>query len=198
MINTPILLYRPSRFAARKNVPQGSCPFLTKWASRLLTSSMYQLAVSPQSSTQRSASRCPFITNLLTDFCLILDAFGMQLNASSTVEGILSDWCRFFKDRWIDFAHLTILSFHRLNGSRIDDTALAANPQVLLPIVNGAVDGCQKQDVKFACVQCTLDFTTVAGLITIYPYPASTTIHASYYIELPQGSCALTNGAGAP
>ncbi len=98
----------------------------------------------------------------------------------------------------MDFAHLTILSSHRSNGDKIDDTTLAANPQVLLPIMNGAVAGCQKQDVKFVCVQCTLNFTTAVGLITIYPYPASTTICALYYIELPQGSHTLMNGAGAP
>jgi hypothetical protein len=137
-------------------------------------------------------------TNLPTDFCLILNAFSMQLNASLTVEGILSDWHRFFKDQWMDFAHLTIISFHRSNGDRIDDTTLAANPQVLLSIVNGAVVGCRKQDVKFARMQCTLYFTTVAGLNMIYPYPASTTIRASYYIKLPQSSRTLTNDAGAP
>jgi hypothetical protein len=137
-------------------------------------------------------------TNLRTNFCLILDVFGMQLNASLTVGGILSDWRQIFKDQWMDFAHLTILSFYRSNGDRIDDTTLATNPKVLLPIMNGALAGCQKQDVKFVCMQCTLDFATAAGLIAIDPYPASTTIRASYYIELPQGSCALTNGAGAP
>jgi hypothetical protein len=46
------------------------------------------------------------LTNLPTDFCLNLDAFGVQLNASLTVKGILSNWRRFFKDRWMDFVHL--------------------------------------------------------------------------------------------
>jgi hypothetical protein len=78
----------------------------------------------------------------------------------------------------MDLAHLTIPSFHRLNGDRIDDTTLTSDPQVLLPIMNGAVAGCQKQDVKFVRVQCTLDFTTSVVLITIHPYPASTIIHA--------------------
>jgi hypothetical protein len=52
------------------------------------------------------------LTNLLADFSLILDAFGTQLNASLTVKGIMSDWRHYFKDRWMDFGHLTILSFH--------------------------------------------------------------------------------------
>jgi hypothetical protein len=82
------------------------------------------------------------LTNLPMDFCLILNAFGTQLNASLMVEGILSNWRWFFKDQWMDFVHLTILSFHRSNGNRIDNTTLAADPQVLLPIVNGAVAEC--------------------------------------------------------
>jgi hypothetical protein len=53
------------------------------------------------------------LTNPLMDFCLILDVFGAQLDASLTVKGILSNWCWFFKEQWMDFAPLTILSFHR-------------------------------------------------------------------------------------
>jgi hypothetical protein len=75
------------------------------------------------------------LTNLPADFSLILDAFGWQLNASLMVEGIMSDWCHYFKDRWMDFGNLTILSFHQLDGDRIDDTTVAANPQVLLPLL---------------------------------------------------------------
>jgi hypothetical protein len=52
------------------------------------------------------------LTNLPADISLILDAFGMQLNASSMVKGIMSDWRHYFKDHWMDFSHLTLLSFH--------------------------------------------------------------------------------------
>ena len=52
------------------------------------------------------------LTNLSADFSLILDAFGTQLNASLMVEGIMRYWRRYFKDRWMDFCHLTFLSFH--------------------------------------------------------------------------------------
>jgi hypothetical protein len=51
------------------------------------------------------------LTNLPADFSLNFDAFGAQLNASLTVEGIMSDWRHYFKDRGMDFGHLTILSF---------------------------------------------------------------------------------------
>ena len=38
------------------------------------------------------------LENLPTNLRLIMDAFGAQLNASSTVEGILSNWRRFFRN----------------------------------------------------------------------------------------------------
>jgi hypothetical protein len=104
------------------------------------------------------------LANLPVDFSLILDAFGVQLNASLMVKGIMSDWCCYFKDRWMDFSHLTILSFHQSDGDRIDNTTIAANPQVLLPVVDGALATCRKQDVKFVQVQFTMDFATAPDI----------------------------------
>jgi hypothetical protein len=43
------------------------------------------------------------LKDLPTDLRLIIDVFGSQLNASSTVEGILSNWRQFFHKRWMDF-----------------------------------------------------------------------------------------------
>ena len=50
------------------------------------------------------------LKDLPTDFRLVIDAFGAQLNASSTVEGILSDWRRFFQVSWMDFSHSSLKS----------------------------------------------------------------------------------------
>jgi hypothetical protein len=47
--------------------------------------------------------------------------------------------------------------------------------------------------VQFVQVQCTLDF---APLITVDPYPVSSTLHELYYIELPQSSQGVMNGSG--
>ncbi len=104
--------------------------------------------------------------NLPTDLRLIMDAFGTHLNVSATVEGILSDWRRFFQERWLDFAHLTILSFHNSKDDQIDTTTTATDNQVLLPVVNGRVADCRKEDVRYVRVQCVVDFST---LITIDP-----------------------------
>jgi hypothetical protein len=134
------------------------------------------------------------LKDLPTDFRLVIDAFGAQLNSSSTVEGILSDWRRFFSERWMDFSYLTILSFHQSSGDRIDDTTTPGDPAILLPIIDGAYANCRKQDVRFVRVQCNLDFNE---LTTTDTYPVSTTLRFSYYMELPQETRAMTNGAGA-
>ncbi len=77
----------------------------------------------------------------------ILDAFGAQMNSSSTVEGLISTWRWYFQERWMDFAHLSILSFHQSNGNHIDDTTVAGTPEVLLPLIDGPATACRKLDV---------------------------------------------------
>jgi hypothetical protein len=68
---------------------------------------------------------------------MVIDAFGAQLNASLTVEGILSNWRRYFNERWMDFAHLVIHSFHNSQDNRIDHTTTTGDPQVIWPIQDG-------------------------------------------------------------
>ena len=68
------------------------------------------------------------LTNLPTDLKLIIDAFGAQLNASLTTEGIISDFKRHFSENWMSFQHLMILSFHNSAGAIINDTTSATDP----------------------------------------------------------------------
>jgi hypothetical protein len=133
------------------------------------------------------------LKDLSTNLWLVIDVFGAQLNASLTIEGILSDWHRFFQERWMGFGHLSILSFHNSQGAQMDDNTTATDAQILLPIQNGPLAGCPKQDVRFVQVQCTLGF---AALITVDPYPVSSTLHELYYIDLPQSSQGIMNGSG--
>jgi hypothetical protein len=130
------------------------------------------------------------LTNLPKDVNFVLSVFGAQLNASSTVKGLQSNWQRYFKEQWMDFAHLTILSFHKSNGNRINNTTVAGSPEVLLPIIDGAANTCRQQDLKFVHMQCSMDF---AMLVTINLYPASMVMRATYYIKLPQGTHGLIN-----
>jgi hypothetical protein len=92
------------------------------------------------------------------------------------------------------FNNLSILSFHRSNGDRINTTTTASDAAILLPVINGNLNNYRQQDARFVRVQCTLDFV---GLTRVNPYPVATILQASYYIELPQTSQAMTNGAGA-
>ena len=71
---------------------------------------------------------------------------------------------------------------------------MAGDAAILLPVINGNLKNFRQQDVQFVRVQCTLDFV---GLTTMNPYPVATILWASYYIELPKTSRAMTNGADA-
>ena len=122
-----------------------------------------------------------------------VNAFGAQLNANSTTEGIVSDFKRYFNDQWMSFNNLTILYFHDAASAIINDTTTPGNSQILLPVQDGNLLNCRSQGLKFVCVQCILDF---APLLTAAPYSISTTLRVSYYIELPQESRTMRNGAG--
>jgi hypothetical protein len=83
------------------------------------------------------------------------------------------------------------MSFHNSEGRVIEDTTTAGNTQILLPVQNGVVTTCRHKDIKFAWVQCVIDF---ASLVTALPYPTGTILCAAYYIELPQETCTMVNG----
>jgi hypothetical protein len=76
------------------------------------------------------------LDNLPAEISLILDVFSAQLNSSLTVEGIISGLRWFFKERWIDFAHLDILLFHHSDGIQINNAMTAADCSILLPIID--------------------------------------------------------------
>jgi hypothetical protein len=81
--------------------------------------------------------------------CVILNAIGMQLNCSAIVDGLIYDWHTTFDKVWFDFRNLAIISFHDSTGAKINNTTVADNPAVLLPIQDGAVALCCRQDVRF-------------------------------------------------
>ena len=126
------------------------------------------------------------------DLWLQLDALGTQLNLIATVDGTINDWFQFFYDSWFDFSKLTILSFHNAKGDIMTNTTDVAEPLVLLPIVNCAVAGCRKKDIKFVRVQLMLDY---ASLINV-DLPGATVLRTEYYIELPQTSVPMMDGPG--
>ena len=126
------------------------------------------------------------------DLRVQLDALGHQLNLSATVEGIITHWLRYFYDRWCDFTQLQILSFHNTKGDEVNDTTDATDSSILLPVIDGAYVTCRK-NVKFVRVQLSVNFI---DLVTI-DNPGPTTLRSEYFIELPQTTHQLTNGAGS-
>jgi hypothetical protein len=74
------------------------------------------------------------LTNLQANLRLVFYAFARQLNATSTVNSIYSDWKHHFNEHWHDFNNLSILSFHNSADNQINYTTLPNNPQVLLLI----------------------------------------------------------------
>jgi hypothetical protein len=99
------------------------------------------------------------------------------------VDGTINNWFRFFYDSWFDFSKLTILSFHNVKGSIVQDTTVVADPAILLPVQDGVLSNCRKKEVKFVRVQLTLDFSP---LVNATPIAGPTILRAEYYIKLPQ------------
>jgi hypothetical protein len=123
---------------------------------------------------------------------LQLDALGMQINLSVTVDNTINDWFCFFYNSWFDFSKLTILSFHSVKGNIVSNTSEVANPAVLLPVQDGGLTDNNTKDVKFIHVQLTIDYSTFVNVNPAGP----TILRAEYYIELPQTLRQLLNVTG--
>jgi hypothetical protein len=107
------------------------------------------------------------------------------------VDGVVNDGLCFFQDQWYDFNCLTILSFHSNNGDVNEVTTTATNINILLPVQDGNVANCCRQNIKFVWVQLTINFTL---LINVPNQAGPMTLWTEYYIELPQTTHAMVNG----
>ena len=125
------------------------------------------------------------------DLRVQLDALGYQLNLSAMVKGVINDWLWYFHDRWCDFHQLLILSFHNTKRNEVTDSTDATDSSILLPVVDGALNTCRK-NVKIFRVQLSVNFI---DLVTI-DNPGPTTVRIEFFIELPQTTRQMTNGAG--
>jgi hypothetical protein len=122
--------------------------------------------------------------------CLILDAISTQLNCSAIINGLMYNWCSLIDAAWYNFCNLSIISYHNLAGDPINNTTVAGNLSLLLPMVNGAVGACRNQDDHYICASCTVDYR---GLVFI-PNPGPKMLPVGFYIKLPQLAVVLTNG----
>ncbi len=132
------------------------------------------------------------LSALNINICILFDALGSQLNCMATINGLVYNYMQIYKEGWFDPANLQILSFHDSTGTQINNTTIARNPAILLPVVNGPVADCCQKDVCYVHVQLSLNFARLLGPQHI----GASVIKLMYYIELPQTLVNMTNGTG--
>jgi hypothetical protein len=118
-----------------------------------------------------------------------------RLNLMLTAEAGLADWERKLSKNWSNFRNLKILLWHDERGARINATTVPGDSSILLPVQDGNIADCRSPGVKFIRVQLELDFTDLTIAIA-NPAP-NVVLRGEYYIQLPQSSRDLVNGANA-
>jgi hypothetical protein len=113
-------------------------------------------SMQPHNQAQAYHINMTALSSQYIDLRLQLDALGHQLYLQATVDGVVNDWLRFFQDQWYNFSHLTILSFHSVNGDVNKDTTMAVDLNILLSVQDGNVANCCWQNIKFVWVQLTI------------------------------------------
>ena len=140
------------------------------------------------------------IMNLPVKTSTKLDALGVQLNASTSVDGSKASWVHHFHGGWTDFAtNLTILSYHNSAGAIINNATIAgAQGLILKPIQDGPVADCRPADIRFVRVRLALDYSS------LLPAPAAGAAHppcflrSEFYFELPQTTDQVLDGNNNP
>jgi hypothetical protein len=133
------------------------------------------------------------LASLNIDIRIIFDALGLQLNCMATIDGLVYNFTQVYKDGWYNPTNLQIVSLHDSTRTRINNTTVAGNPTILLPVINGPLAACRQQDMRFVHVQVSLNFAHLLGTRHVGP----TVLKLMYYLELPQQLANMTNGAGA-
>ena len=125
------------------------------------------------------------------DIRIIFDALGSQLNCMATIDGLIYDFTQVYEEGWFNPANLQILSFHDSAEAMINNTTIAGDPTVLLPVINGVVANCRQQDVRYVRVQLSLNFADLLGPRHV----GATVLKSMYYIKLSQTLVNMTNSA---
>jgi hypothetical protein len=121
---------------------------------------------------------------------ILFNTLGLQLNCMATINGLVYDFTQVYEEGWFDPANLQVLSFHDSAGAIINNTTVAGNPTVLLPVINRLVANCRQQDVRYVRVQLSLNFANLLGPRHV----GATVFKLMYYIGLPQTLVNMTNG----
>jgi hypothetical protein len=127
---------------------------------------------------------------LPVDMHLILEAIGTQLNCSTIVNSTMYNFKSLFEEAWYDFGNLTIQSFHDSAGKIIRTTTVSGNLSLLLHVIDGPMNGCRQQDVRYVRVMCTVDYSRLISV------GGPVMLRVAFYLELPQTMHAMANGVG--
>ncbi len=115
---------------------------------------------------------------------------GTQLNCSAIVNGLIYDWRSTFYKMCFNFGNLAIILFH--DSASTNNMTVDNNSAVLLPIQDGAVMLCCRQDIRFVQVMCTIDFHALITLANLGP----AMLRVGFYIKLLQTTVAMVNAGG--
>ena len=131
------------------------------------------------------------IETVSADARLKLDVLGTQLNQAAFIDGAKQQLLSHWRTSWLDMGFLTIVSFHDSTGAALPNACTAADTKILLPCAAGAIANCRPPDVRFVRLQLELDLAPVCpGAV------GNTILKTMYYLELPQTSVDIANGAG--
>ncbi len=147
----------------------------------------YQLNLYPKLTPGTSVVECAhafqicksMLASLNINICIIFDALGSQLNCMATINGLVDDFTQVYEEGWCNPANLQILSFHDSTRTRINNTTVAGDPTILLPIINRPLAACRQQDVRFVRVQVSLDLAHLLGAGHVGP----TVLKLMYYLK---------------
>ena len=110
-----------------------------------------------------------------------------------TAEAGLAEWKRKLSKNWSNFQYLQILSWHDEKETHINATTVPGDKSVLLPVQGSNIADCRMPGVKFVRFQLELDFADLT-IATVNPDP-NVVLRGEYYLQLPQSSRNLVNGA---
>ena len=115
---------------------------------------------------------------------------GTQLNQAAFADGTKNGRIPRFLENWVNMTHLIIISSHDNSGAVMNNATADVDNMILLPVVAGLITNCCPVDVQFVCLELELDYTILSARL------GSPIAKVVYYLEFPQISIDLANGAG--
>lgn len=118
----------------------------------------------------------------------------IQLNSTTITNGLKFDFHEFSKDHWLSMSCLSILSFHNLAGTIMNNTMIPLDPSILNLIGNGSINASCPADTKYSPLQITWTFESSALLLPFW----TMLFFAQSIFSIPQSVHVISEIAGNP